>query len=154
MPTYLSQRVLPPSRGRRNRKRRRSEKEKKRGRNNACIRETFSNCPQNETRRSLELHCSNSDSRVRVTRREGRRGSSSNFPWLNIESHATALTLQNSSKGKSWRSERLSFGEQSETRMEERRQRWGRGGKRRRRFKASTSFYLDRHLTFRPNFEN
>lgn len=151
MPTYLSQRVLPPSRGRRNRKRRRSEKEKKRGRNNACIRETFSNCPQNETRRSLELHCSNSDSRVRVTRREGRRGSSSNFPWLNIESHATALTLQNSSKGKSWRSERLSFGEQSETRMEERRQRWG-GGE--RRFKASTSFYLDRHLTFRPNFEN
>lgn len=153
MPTYLSQRVLPPSRGRRNRKRRRSEKEKKRGRNNACIRETFSNCPQNETRRSMELHCSNSDSRVRVTRREGRRGSSSNFPWLNIESHATALTLQNSSKGKSWRSERLSFGEQSETRMEERRQRWGEGGGE-RRFKASTSFYLDRHLTFRPNFEN
>lgn len=50
--------------------RRREEKGKEAG--NACTRESFSNCPKNETKRSLELHCSNSwISRVRVE--EGRR---------------------------------------------------------------------------------
>lgn len=64
-------RSCSPSRGMRRKERKRGGERK---RSNACIRESFSNCPKNETKRSLELHCSNSDSRVRVTRgREGNR---------------------------------------------------------------------------------
>lgn len=89
------------SRGRR----RKEEKGKEAG--NACTRESFSNCPKNETKRSLELHCSNSwISRVRVEG-EGGRESASNFPRLNIESHANPRVSRCfkpskiSSKGKS-----------------------------------------------------
>lgn len=102
--------------------RRREEKGKEAG--NACTRESFSNCPKNETKRSLELHCSNSwISRVRV---EGGGESASNFPRLNIESHANPRVSRCfkpskiSSKGKSWRPERLSFREQSEREREDR----------------------------------
>lgn len=85
---------------------RRREEEKGKEAGNACTRESFSNCPKNETKRSLELHCSNSwISRVRVE--EGGGESASNFPRLNIESHANPRVSRCfkpskiSSKGKS-----------------------------------------------------
>lgn len=80
-PTYLLQRVLRHLEG--------GEENGKRGREkeagNACTRESFSNCPKNETKRSLELHCSNSW--IPEFAWQGGE-SASNFPRLNIESHA------------------------------------------------------------------